>query len=99
MEFAVRIEGGGLAMLDDQYLLVAGDGIIYMFDFNDDESIRARQLAFSAPLNRAQFKENVDERVNGQHYFRVGGVAVRENVDGLHELFVLHHYWYQEKQC
>ncbi len=49
------VRGGGLARIDDQYLLVTGDGFLYVFNWDPKQALHVKTLPFRVPLNGDEF--------------------------------------------
>jgi cytochrome c2 len=89
-------EGGGLALLDDGYLLVSGDGAFYHLRWEGEE-LQSRPLVLRAPLERDRFAQETPDDVTPR-LFRVADLLVREESDGV-TLLVSHHVWNSQGRC
>ncbi len=52
------VRGGGLSRIDDQFLLATGDGLLYVFNWDQSESLHVRTLPFRIPLNGDEFAKD-----------------------------------------
>jgi glucose/arabinose dehydrogenase len=95
--------GGGIAAIDDQWLVVRGDGTFRLFTrLKSGKDFRIRNLPYKAPLNRDLFAETApaETRNDSQQVekFRVADVVVRKSGKNL-QLWVSHHWWNEEEGC
>lgn len=89
---------GGIALLGDRYLLATGDGQLLVFSpAADMRSLIVRPLAYRVPLNSAEFVA-ASGNIFKADAFRVGGILSRQR-NGLHRIFVTHHYWKSTESC
>lgn len=56
------VRGGGLARIDDQYLLATGDGFLYAFSWDPKQALHVRALPFRVPLNGDEFAKDTTGR-------------------------------------
>jgi len=49
------VRGGGLSRIEDQYLLVTGDGFLYLFNWDPHDALHVKRLPFRVPLNGDEF--------------------------------------------
>ena len=52
------VRGGGLARIDDQFLLATGDGFLYTFNWDPGDTLHVRTLPFRIPLNGDEFAKD-----------------------------------------
>jgi cytochrome c2 len=52
------VRGGGLANLDDQYLLMTGDGYLYLIGWQQDDRLNVRSLPYRIPVNGDEFAKD-----------------------------------------
>lgn len=95
--------GGGIALIDGQWLIVSGSGSFRLFKRNaagDDFEIR--KLPFQVPINRDQFadtapKWQTQDKIVRER-FRVADVILSQS-NGKLQLWISHHWWQEEKSC
>ena len=92
--------GGGLAHIDEDLLLVTGDGDFWRISLSGDQIAR-EPLNLHAPLNRDAFLAAVTDATVRQNYdyFRVAGLLVQPLGDNRKRLVVSHHYWKPVEEC
>ena len=52
------VRGGGLSRIDDHFLLVTGDGFLYVLDWDSSAALQVRKLPFRVPLNGDEFAKD-----------------------------------------
>lgn len=89
--------GGGLAILGDDYLIADGEGILYFFKRDTaNGTLQIRKLPYQVPINSDEFI--ADGNKDSVWLFRVTSILVDENSDKF-TLFAAHHYWHSKKKC
>lgn len=91
-------KGGGISLFGDKYLLATGDGRLYSFSHSTtSESLKIQPIPLAVPLNTAQFRGDVSQRVDTKK-FRVTDVNVQKhNTD--YRIFAVHHFWKSVENC
>lgn len=55
------VRGGGLAKIGDQFLLITGDGLLYVFDWRNKQkpdALQIKALPYRVPVNGAEFAKD-----------------------------------------
>ncbi len=108
------VYGGALAVVGDRYLLVTGDGHLYVFGWPaGGKLVKPRLLPNRVPFNPQEFildshthwdestaNAGVADDMKGAQtwQFRVAGLLVKEDGERL-QVFVSHHYWNTQDKC
>ena len=87
--------GGGLTSVGDGYLLGTGDGELYLFTWNDADSLTVDTLRQRVPINSGVFRSEVGIR---NQWFRVADVYARV-AGGRVRVFATHHVWKSDEEC
>jgi cytochrome c2 len=106
--------GGGLARVGSEYLLVTGDGRMYLFHWQaPDDQLVIKPLSYRIPINGEEFSRAVGlpyerprELVVGDSVggkidtwrFRVSDILLQESGERV-RLFAGHHYWHNAQRC
>ncbi len=89
---------GGLTLFADRYLLADGSGNLFAFRQSADrKSLEFATLVYKVPINYETFIEAAGTTVT-TNAFRVADILARER-NGIHQLFVAHHYWKAAERC
>lgn len=90
--------GGGLAVLDDAYVLATADGDLFRLDWRAGrDSLAVARLPFRVPLNRDEFAAAIDDDIPPD-LFRVADILVRAAGDSV-QFIASHHHWHADRQC
>jgi hypothetical protein len=89
--------GGGISLLDEGYILVTREGLIYHFWWDDVDALNFRQLVHRVPLNTEDFVAAAGDGVT-QMWFRVADVHTQHLSDEV-RVFVTHHHWRSAEKC
>jgi len=98
--------GGGLAAWGDDYLVVTGDGRLFIFNENKEaKALHVTALPYGVPLNAAEFVAGAQEifkNTPGKNVdsgrFRVAGILMQDLGD-TRRLLVAHHHWDVANAC
>lgn len=92
-----RQSQGGITRFGDRYLLVVGNGDLYVFSRSGREELDIRRLAYTTPINIADFEAAAGTQVPIAR-FRAADAVSQVTPAGL-RLFVTHHYWNARDAC
>lgn len=90
--------GGGLARIGSDILLVTGDGRMFVLRWtNSWQSLSVQRLPHQVPLNADVFVSETDLSID-ERRFRVADILVQQSADTMH-VFASHHYWKSSEEC
>ena len=90
---AVVARQGGISAFGDRYILVDGDGNLFLFRRTQDGgNLEVQRLPHRVPMNRDAFETAGGPTVGKRTWFRVADVLAQPTTSG-HRIFVTHHYW------
>lgn len=97
--------GGGIEAWDDRFLLVTGDGRLYVFAENGNGGLDVTELPHRVPINPEEFVASAAEIYKDRPWkgveagvFRVAGALVMDS-GGLRRVLVAHHWWDVQNSC
>jgi len=90
---------GAITLFGDRYLLVTGDGDLYVFaPAGDGKRLDITHLALRAPINSADFAQAIAGTSVAPAWFRVADVFSRPTPLGV-QVLISHHYWNAQERC
>lgn len=90
---------GGISLFDDRYVLVDGDGGLFLFrQAPEGRQLEVQTLPYRVPMNRNAFDAAGGPTVGKRTWFRVADVLSQKTRAGF-RLFVTHHYWFEDQRC
>jgi cytochrome c2 len=90
---------GGISLFDDRYVLVNGDGRLFLFSQDaKDRNLAVQPLGYEVPVNRKEFSAAGGPQHGGRTWFRVADVLAQPTDRG-HRLYVTHHHWNAQQSC
>ena len=90
---------GGISLFDDRYILVNGDGDLFLFrQVGEGRQLEVRRLPHTVPMNRSAFAAAGGPTTGERTWFRVADVLAQPTSAG-YRLFVTHHYWKEDERC
>lgn len=92
-----EVEGGGLARLGDELLLVTGAGHFVRLVPGSEGAITATPLGWSSPANAAEFRADAGPRAHPE-WFRVVDLLAERVGDSV-RVTVSHHQWDRAARC
>ena len=107
-----RVRGGALSRIGDSYLLLTGEGQLYLFGLETQKDRPGfKLLPYQVPINGEAFaaaggrpwatapaEGHEESEILNTEWFRTYGLLVTENGPDV-RIFVSHVYWYATEKC